>query len=133
MDALKLEFESTFDFVTCLGLMMYIKEECIPDFLSRIYRSLKLGGRVLISWFPEASEQSPLFPFDFRQMGRAVKWEEGPNYSIGRELFMCANLRFTIRLATSTLVRHLSQAGYEHITIRGGTYYLLPVVEAVKV
>ena len=120
MDALKLEFESTFDLLTCLGFMMYIKKECIPDFFSRIFRSLKLGGRVLISYFPDVSEQSPLFPFDFR------------SNPIGREVFMCANLRSTTRLATSTLVRHLSQAGFVRITIHGGTYYLLPVVEAVK-
>ena len=55
MNALTLEFDCTFDLITCLGFVMYLKEESFPNFFSRIYRALKPGGRLLLSFYPEAS------------------------------------------------------------------------------
>ena len=86
MDTLSLDFDSQFDLITCLGFVMYLREESFPDFLSRIYRSLKLGGRLLLSFYPEASEHSKLIPFDATRME-----------AVDREFRMCTEVRYTTR------------------------------------
>ena len=120
MDALTLDFECAFDLITCLGFVMYLKEERFPYFLSRLYRALKPGGRVLLSFLPDASEQPPHYPFDTAR------------HPVASEIFMCTEVRFTTKYATSMMLRHFLQAGFVRITIHGGTYYQLPFVEAIK-
>lgn len=121
MDALTLDFESKFDLITCVGFSMYLKEEQLVDFISRIHRALKPGGRFLFTFYSDPSEQSPLCPVDVSRN------------PIAREVYMCAELRFTTRPLTSSLLKLFSQAGFVHISINGGTYYQLPHIDASKI
>ena len=121
MDALTLDFNCKFDLITCLGFVMYLNEESFPDFLSRIHRAIKPGGRLLLSFRAEASECSKFLTFDATRME-----------AINREFLMCTEMRNTIRPSTSSMLRHFSQAGFVRISIHGGSYYELPFIEAYK-
>ena len=121
MDALTLDFDCKFDLITCVGFVVYIKQENFPDFLSRIHRAIKPGGRLLLSFRPDDSERSKLFPFHTTRME-----------AIDREFLMCVEKRNTILSATSNMLRHFSHAGFVHIRIHGGSYYQLPFIEAYK-
>lgn len=123
MDALTLDFDCKFDLITCLGFVMYLKEDYFPDFLSRLHRALKPGGRLILSFYPEASEHSTLFACD-----AALSRME----AIDREFVMCIEVRYTTRISTSAMVRYFSKAGFVRISIHGGTYYILPFIEAFK-
>lgn len=120
MDALNLDFESKFDLITCLDFVMYLQEERFPNFLHRIHRALKPGGRLLLSFYPDPSEQSQLFAFEARRL------------AIARDIFKCTQERSSTRFSTFTLLRYFSNAGFVRITIYGGTYYHFPFNDAFK-
>lgn len=119
-DALTLNFESTFDLITCLGFVMYLNEEHYPELLARIFRALKPGGHLLLSFLPDLSEMSPRFQYN------------PARHPVGREIFMCTEARFATRPSTTTMLRYLSEAGFVRMTIHGGTYYYLPFIDAIK-
>ena len=59
IDALTLDFECVFDVVTCLEFVMYVKEDYLPNFLCRLHRALKPGGRIILSFFLETFKRHP--------------------------------------------------------------------------
>lgn len=121
MNALTLDIESKFDLITCVGFSMYVKQDLMFEFISRIHRALKPGGRLLFTFFPDPSEQSPLYPLDVSR-----------NH-IAREVYMCTEIRFATRPLTSSLLKLFSQAGFVHININGGKFYQLALIDARKI